>query len=316
MTKTPADGIFSELAARVDADLLRCRMEKEGAKEVSVQKRGQNFFFNDQKISFRSLFRRSLKLAGLLNSGRQNALELAVTYHDLRVRDLPVEFDGYRILHLSDLHLDANEFLPTVLIDQIGAVQSDLCVMTGDFRARSFGPIDNCIEHLGEVVRHIKTPIYATLGNHDSIRMVPAIESLGIRLLLNESVPLDHKDQQIQLLGVDDPHYFRSDDLAKAAHGLSRDDCLLLLAHSPELIADAHQIGVSAYLCGHTHGGQICLPGGMPLISNARASWRYSSGSWRYKEMAGYTSRGSGVSIVDVRFNCAPEITVHTLRVG
>jgi predicted MPP superfamily phosphohydrolase len=167
---------------------------------------------------------------------------------------------------------------------------------------------------LQQVVEHIDTPIYATLGNHDSIRMVPAIEAMGIRLLLNESVQLHRNNESLTLVGADDPHYFRSDDLRKACADVPGDVCKILLVHSPEVIQEAEQVGFAAYLCGHTHGGQICLPGGMPLISNSRAAWRFSSGPWQYRDMVGYTSRGSGVSIVDVRFNCAPEVTIHTLR--
>lgn len=314
MTNFPAGSVVSELAGRVNPALLRHRLEKESAKEIAIRKNGKRFFFNERKMSFRNMVRTGLEITGLLDPGRLNALQIEVNHHDLRIAGLPKAFDGYRIMHLSDLHLDANEGLPGVLIDQVSALESDLCVISGDFRARSFGPIERCMDHLCEVIRHIRSPIYAVLGNHDSIRMVPKIEALGVRLLLNESVTLTLGYQKIQLVGVDDPHYFRSDDLIGACQQVSPEDCLLLLVHSPEIIAQAHKMGVDAYLCGHTHGGQICLPGGMPLMSNARASWRYSSGAWQYKGMAGYTSRGSGVSIVDVRFNCAPEVTVHTLR--
>jgi hypothetical protein len=69
-----------------------------------------------------------------------------------------------------------------------------------------------------------------------------------------------------------------------------------------------------AMLCGHTHGGQICLPGGIPLILNANAPRALCNGPWRYGRLQGYTSVGAGACIVDVRLNCPPEITLHTLR--
>ena len=72
--------------------------------------------------------------------------------------------------------------------------------------------------------------------------------------------------------------------------------------------------GVDLNLAGHTHGGQICLPGGIPLMVNASCSRRYCKGPWRYHALDGYTSVGSGVSMVDVRLNCPPEITIHRLR--
>lgn len=69
-------------------------------------------------------------------------------------------------------------------------------------------------------------------------------------------------------------------------------------------------------LCGHTHGGQICLPGGMPLTYNARCPRQLGRGPWRWGEMQGYTSPGAGSCVVPVRFNCQPEITVHRLEGG
>ena len=316
MTKTAPLDADTALAARGGPDLLRQRIEKEQGKERAVRQKGRRFFFNENRLSFRNLFRLGLQTTGLLSVGRRNALDLQIREHTLAVVGLPNGFDGYRVLHLSDLHLEANVGLPGVLIDRIRQVKADVCLISGDFRARSFGPIDQCLAQLKQVVEHIEMPIYAILGNHDSIRMVPGIEALGIRLLLNESVQLQHKDHSLALVGVDDPHFFQSNDLGKACANIPEDHCKILLVHSPEVIHEAEQMGFGAYVCGHTHGGQICLPGGMPLISNSRAAWRFSSGAWQYKRMAGYTSRGSGVSIVDVRFNCPPEVTVHTLRVA
>ncbi len=115
-------------------------------------------------------------------------------------------------------------------------------------------------------------------------------------------------------MGVDDPHYYETDNLEKAMTGVSDDTFSILLAHSPEITRQAAYAGVDVYLCGHTHGGQICLPGGQPLIANSRCPHNQCKGAWKYDTMQGYTSRGVGTSSVDVRFNCPPEITIHTLR--
>jgi uncharacterized protein len=88
----------------------------------------------------------------------------------------------------------------------------------------------------------------------------------------------------------------------------------VLLVHSPELIDEARDFGAGLYLCGHTHGGQICLPGSIPIITNAACSRRFIAGPWQDGPMAGYTHRGTGVSCVPVRFNCPGEVVVHTLR--
>jgi len=88
----------------------------------------------------------------------------------------------------------------------------------------------------------------------------------------------------------------------------------LLLSHTPEPYRRAAEAGFDVMLCGHTHGGQICLPGGVPITLDARIPRRFGRGAWRYGRMAGYTSPGVGTSIVDVRINCPPEITLHRLR--
>jgi uncharacterized protein len=95
--------------------------------------------------------------------------------------------------------------------------------------------------------------------------------------------------------------------------GLRADEVKLLLVHSPEIIPEAARAGVDYYLCGHTHGGQMCLPGSVPLLTNASCARKYVGGVWQHENMAGYTSRGTGSSCLPVRFCCPPEITVHRL---
>jgi hypothetical protein len=88
----------------------------------------------------------------------------------------------------------------------------------------------------------------------------------------------------------------------------------IVVCHSPEMYEMAAGAGCSLYLGGHTHGGQVCLPGGVAIVTCATIPRRMLKGRWRWGDMAGYTSRGSGASGVAVRFFCRPEITVVTLR--
>jgi len=186
-------------------------------------------------------------------------------------------------------------------------------VFTGDYRYRTFGPMDAALAGMQTVLRAIQRPAYAVLGNHDSLRMVPALERLGVRVLLNEAA---EARPGLHLVGVDDPHYFRADNLEKACASLPDDAASVLLCHSPELYRQAAHCGLGLMLCGHTHGGQICLPGGVALTYNARCPRRLGRGAWRYHGLQGYTSPGAGACVVDARFNCPPEITLHELRRG
>jgi uncharacterized protein len=164
------------------------------------------------------------------------------------------------------------------------------------------------------VRNHLHVPVYAVLGNHDTIRMVPEIEAMGIRMLLNESETIVRGDEQIYLAGVDDAHYYRADNIQKAASAIPLEGVSILLSHTPEIYRQAAHADFQVMLSGHTHGGQICLPGSIPLTLDSVLPRRMGAGPWKYGAMAGYTSVGVGSSIVPIRFNCLPEITLHHLK--
>jgi predicted MPP superfamily phosphohydrolase len=227
---------------------------------------------------------------------------------------LPAAFDGFTLLHLSDLHLDMSEAHVASLIRHVRDLEYDLCVLTGDFRFRTFGPYAPALDALAELRPHLHRPTYAVLGNHDTIRMVPRMEALDIRVLMNESVRIERASDAVYLAGIDDAHYFRTHNFHRAAHDIPADACAVLLSHTPEPYRHAAHAGFSLMLSGHTHGGQICLPGGVPIITDSDAPRAYARGAWRYRNLIGYTSVGCGSSIVDVRLNCLPEVTLHRLR--
>lgn len=218
------------------------------------------------------------------------------------------------MLHLSDLHLDMAADMPEVLGKAVRDLDYDLCVITGDLRARTFGDSDSAVQAMHEFRQYLKGPVYAVLGNHDSIMMVPALEQMDIKVLLNEAVPLSKANDTIYLAGIDDPHYFRADNLERASEQIPDDTVTILLAHSPEIYRHAAFTDFDVMLCGHTHGGQICLPGGIPFMYNANCPRQMCKGVWRYQKLQGYTSVGAGSCVVDVRFNCPPEVTLHRLE--
>ena len=231
----------------------------------------------------------------------------------IRSRRLPSGFDGFSILHISDLHVELSQGANRRLIELVRDLRYDVCVLTGDYRSRTFGPFAAALEGLGLLRANLEPPVYAVLGNHDTIRMVPGLEAMGIGVLLNESTAIVRGDQRIHLAGIDDAHFYRVDNIQEAAAGIPAYEFSILLSHTPEIYRQAAHAGFDLMLSGHTHGGQICLPGSIPVTLDSVLPRRMGSGAWTYQQMAGYTSVGVGACIVAVRLNCPPEITLHQL---
>lgn len=244
------------------------------------------------------------------------ASAVALTELTIGFADLPEAFDGYRILHLSDLHLDFVEAAAQSAIQRVAGHAVDICVITGDIRDDYVAPIERVMEGLSRIVAGIATAdgILAVLGNHDCAAMVEPMEALGIRLLVNERVVLPRGAERLFFTGVDDVHVFHTEH-ADAALGRAPDGFGIALVHSPEAAESArhhHRL----YLTGHTHGGQVCLPGGRPLITGLRRERALARGLWRRGAMVGFTSRGVGVSGFPVRMHCPAEAALITLRRG
>jgi hypothetical protein len=260
-------------------------------------------------------FRVFLGLTGLYKRGVRNALDIDLNQVELEFDNLPPDFDGYRILQISDPHLDALEDLGPSIANLVKHSRPNLCVLTGDYRYRVHGSFDKVRGAFATVFAAINAPdgILAILGNHDSVQMVPMFEELGAHILANQTISLSRNQSTIHITGVDDAYYYFTDDAASA---LTRapDGFRIALVHSPELAHQASRAKIDLYLTGHTHGGQVCLPGGYPIVTHSRAHKRFASGHWALGEMKGYTSRGAGVSGLPVRFNCRGEVTVFTLR--
>ena len=304
------------LQERIGRFHLRQRLGIEMANEPRVFGQGRTFFHIENWTSAQYLIKACLQLSFMHKRGKRNARAIKTIHNEIVLPGLPHAFDGFRVLHLSDSHLDMDESTPQALIKAVREVDYDICVWTGDFRTQTYGPFTAAIDAVRRVRPHLKSAVYAVLGNHDSIRMVPALEELEIQLLLNENIKIERNTAALYLAGIDDPHYYRADNFEKAAQGIPDEAVSILLAHSPEIYQQCAFADFDLMLCGHTHGGQICLPGGIPITLNARCPRTLGSGSWYYQQLQGYTSAGSGTSVVDARFNCCPEITVHRLRSG
>ncbi len=308
--------IFRELEERAGREHLMERLQIQVEHSAEVFGRRRNLLHWENFTLFKIVLQLLLGISGLSGRGKRNVWDFHLREVEVSFEDLPRSFLGFSILHLSDLHIESLKTAFNRLKEIIGAVRFDLCVITGDFRYETYGDYNSTLELLEEFTGRLACEygILGVLGNHDFIETLPALEEIGIRMLLNESVPIRRGAETISLVGVDDPHFYCTDDLKKSLKGLPLDQFKILLAHSPEILRQAEVLGINYYLCGHTHGGQICLPGGIPIVTNTVCKRKYLAGPWRYKGMSGYTSRGTGASIVPVRLLCPPEIVVHRLK--
>ncbi len=272
------------------------------------------------------LFGRVLRFTPMYERGLYNAAHPRLIKKDLVFKTLPKAFNGYTILHLTDLHLDFIPELPHRICSLVKGIRPDICVMTGDYvteyRKDKFKEILTPMEQIASAV-NARDGVCAILGNHDTWGMVEHFEDMGICVLVNETYEVQRKNTAISITGVDDPHEYLTSEAVQAlktpynhsSYNNSVDkNFKVALVHTPELYQEAEENGYDLYLAGHTHGGQICLPGGIPLVLHLNKGHRYGKGLWQYRSMTGYSSQGAGAVGIPIRLNTFSEVTLLTLR--
>jgi uncharacterized protein len=257
-----------------------------------------------------------IKRSGAWSRGTRNIRNQVIVENKVILPRLPNPFEGFRILHLSDLHLDVFQGMGAHLGKICSSLEFDVALITGDFRFHTHSDYYPVFQEAEELVESLKCPhgVYGVLGNHDFLEFVPQLESRGIRVLLNESMELEKDGESIWVVGLDDAHFYGAHDFKKGFESVPEKDAKILMIHSPEVLEEAHRFQVDFIISGHTHAGQVCLPGGIPLWLNASCPRKYCRGAWNYKGIPGYTSSGAGSSGLPIRFNCPPEITLHSLQ--
>ena len=314
MTDKNTDKIINKLEKRLGRKYLKNRLNAEKCHSLLNRLLGRVHYQEnmDPKYIFLKLL---LTLAGSYDKLRLNSIKYGIDYQTVSFNNLPENFNGFKILHLSDIHVEGILDKGENLVNKISSLDYDLCLITGDYRFLSYGKCRHTIEKIKTITDSIKCEygIIGILGNHDSIDMVPPLESIGVSMLINESHKIVKDNDCIWIAGVDNPSFHTCASMTKTLKGIPVEEFTILLAHSPGLLREAGRRNVDYYLCGHTHGGQLCLPGGRPIITKAKCERRYALGAWDYKGMKGYTSKGLGASGLPVRLYCPPEITIHTL---
>ena len=232
---------------------------------------------------------------------------------------LPNAFDGFRIVLLTDLHLhpftSANLIRRTVEISN--SLKPDLVLLGGDYvcgfaeAAFELGPILESLE--------AKHGLFAVLGNHDHFRgsriVLEGLRRASIPVLMNEGVELTIGEASVFLAGIDSVSAGKANPRA-AFSARKNETVTLALVHEPDYIDRLRKlVPVDLQLSGHTHGGQIRVPG---LGAIVLPTWgkAYVEGLYRVGSSQVYTSRGVGMVGLPFRFNCPPEVTEITLAQG
>ena len=306
---------LESLKHRLGEDHLRERLLRQANHWAGRSHMGEGLFRVDQWISIDRLARAALKATGLWERAHRNIYDFEVVEVEWRFPTLPAAFDGFRLLQLTDLHVDVDPDLPERIASRVRDIPHDAAVFTGDYRDTTYRDHAPSMRAIVPVIEATRTPRFGILGNHDFIEKVPDLEAAGLPMLLNEAAPIERGSDRIWIAGVDDPHFYHSHDFARARKDIPQDAFSILLCHTPEAHREAAQYGFDLMLSGHTHAGQICIPGGRHLMCPVRnLPARYIKGKWSSGPMHGYTSRGTGCCGVPARLNCPPEITVHVLR--
>jgi predicted MPP superfamily phosphohydrolase len=235
----------------------------------------------------------------------------------LRLRGLSEAWRGTRVVQLTDLHLEPFTTAADITraVNLANSLEPDLILITGDFMTKEWQPV----AALAELLSDLRAPlgIYGCLGNHDHWHRPDAIqkelERRQIGILRNEGTVLLRHGQPMFLAGVDSawggaPNFGK----ATAAHRLG--DPLLLMVHEPDFALQVVPTGrVSAQLSGHTHGGQVRVPGFSPPFL-PKLGKRFAAGSYDVGDTSLYVSRGIGCIGLPLRFASAPEVTLHVLE--
>ena len=237
---------------------------------------------------------------------------IEVTREHMSVRGLPGTLDGLRVGFISDIH--RSQTVPHELVESavrlLVAQQPDLIVLGGDYVTwgdRRF------VHPAAEALAPLTAPhgVFAILGNHDDDRDMPAaLAARGFSVLRDQRTQVTIRGERLEIAGI--RFWTRKQaDVARVLEGAS--GTVMLLAHTPSRLIEAAGLDVPLMLSGHTHGGQIVLPG---LGAIAAREFPIVAGSGRRGHTAAFVTRGVGTVYVPVRLNCPPEVAVLTLTTG
>ena len=258
------------------------------------------------------------ELAGNLSQFAKYALaeanSLSLEKIDINLKRLPKRLDGFRLVHLSDIHHSPFTGLEHIsrAIKVANRLKPDMILLTGDYVSHETEYIEPVAEALGRLEAEFGT--HACLGNHDhwtdAEMVTDSFRRSGINVLINEGFRLTARDAGFWLCGVDD-YMVGKTDLRAALHGSFPDEMKLLLAHNPVILRQAARFDVDLILSGHTHGGQVKLRDEDKRILPQR---KLKNGLHQRRDTQIYITRGIGTVVLPIRYQCPPEISLIELH--
>lgn len=248
-----------------------------------------------------------------------NALKrVQVVRVEVKLKHFPRSMNGFLVVQLSDLHLGitfGRRWL-SELVTQVNRLEPDLIVITGDLIDGSVARLTREVAPLSEL--RATHGVYFVTGNHEYYsgveQWIPAIRSLGVKVLHNERVEISRGEDSFYLAGIDDFNAARITHghgpvLNRALQGRKPGREVILLAHQPRAIFEAHQLGVGLVLSGHTHGGQI-----WPFTYLVGLQQPYNKGLYRHSPQTQiYVNQGTGLWGPPMRLGTRSEISAIRL---
>ncbi len=242
-----------EVRQNVHADLEKRLGRHHAVRRLAIEKRRAGYITSGiQRVSSEnwysvySLIGIALKITGLYARGVKNTAQIQIRHNRIRHASVPEAFRGFRILQISDLHADMSGLAVQRLVEILPELSYDVCVLTGDYRGQTYAPCEPALAGLARVRPVLREPIYGVLGNHDTTDMLLALEEMGARMLLNESVAIERAGARIHFAGVDDAHYYRAHNIEKALAAIPPDEFCVLLSHFQAMIGyTSTGVGVS-----------------------------------------------------------------------
>jgi predicted MPP superfamily phosphohydrolase len=272
-----------------------------------------------------------LKLGGIaavglpLYAGEISRHEINIERISITLPNLPEAFRGFTIAQISDFHYAeyTEAFFLRRVVERVNSLKPDMVALTGDFITTGFWSVDDTVRFAGEcaeILSLLQSPLrYAVLGNHDCAvkqykqAVNDELQSQGIPVLNNRSLPIERSGARIWLAGTGDA--LCGDfglERALPAPPTRDGEALILLAHEPDVLPLVAGHNVDLMLSGHTHGGQVRFPF-LPAMFLPELGQHYIEGLYRLGPTQLYVNRGVGTVNLPFRFNCPPEITLITL---